>query len=145
MVVLHYGQQRCEDVLPAFSNHSESREQFRTGILLLMLHSTSTVKKKKSRYECSQLTAGKLSCSIKALHQYPDPLIQEACLSSLTGVQRVILFPSSLRRWPADASSTPKVSTYAINMVQRSNGHRGQRTSPPCRKLPNLLLHRPHE
>jgi len=30
-------------------------------------------------------------------------------------------------------------------LVQRCSGHRGQRTSPPCWKLPSLLLHLPHE
>ena len=32
-----------------------------------------------------------------------------------------------------------------LQLVQRCSGHRGQRTSPPCGKLPSLLLHLPQE
>ena len=45
----------------------------------------------KSRYNLQSVlsAAGKLSCKrIEALHQYWDPLVQEACLSSLARVQR---------------------------------------------------------
>jgi len=32
-------------------------------------------------------------------------------------------------------------SPMLFQMAQRCSGHRGQRTSPPCGKLPSLLLH----
>jgi len=78
--------------------------------------------------------------SILALYQHRDPLIQEVGLSSLararsdppSQVVKEGAGSAGLMRW--------KCPRYLPQSAQRSSGHWGQHTSPPCGWLPSLLL-----